>query len=427
MLKGGPIIHPDSRRSVSWTIVGVGYVAAGVALLAQHVLVPFGADAHMGLFTNGGDLDIYRHGGLQVLHGEPLYAAKIPPGGWFTYPPFAAITFVPLAILTFGVAKALWMLVSFTALVATIWRCATTLGWRPDRRLALLSVALGFVALDVQAVRGTLWQGQVNVVLMGLVVWDLTRPDGSRLRGWSVGVASGMKLTAIVFVPYLLLTRQWRAAATAGGAAALTVVLGWLTLPADSTAYWLHAVVQTDRVGPLAHVGNYSIGGVLATLAAPGPMPAGWWLVFVVLACALGFLAAQRAERSGHRLLAITITGLLSCMVPPLAWGHHWVWSVPLLAIMLDRVARTSGHVRETWAAATAAVYLLVFMWFTAWVYRAASGLEARHGTYAAAIGAAVAEMTKLEKFLLVVGHPALFAVVGCATLALTQRRNRPI
>ncbi|TPG27408.1 DUF2029 domain-containing protein [Mycobacterium hodleri] len=376
----------------------------------------------MGLLTNGGDLDIYRHGGLQVLHGEPLYAAKVPPGGWFTYPPFAAISFVPVALLTFGVAKGLWMSASFAALVATIWRCATTLGWRSDRRLALLSVALAVVALDIQAVRGTLWQGQINVVLMAIIVWDLTRPSGSRLRGWSVGVAAGMKLTAVVFVPYLLLTRQWRAAATAVSAGALTVLLGFLTLPADSAEYWWHAVVQTDRIGPLAHIGNYSFGGILATLSAPGPMPASWWAAAVVLACALGFSAAFLADRCGGRLLAVTIVGLLSCAIPPLAWGHHWVWTVPLLALLVDRVARTYGHARLRWAAATAVVYLLVFMWFTAWAYRVAIDRAAYVPSQAGAIGAAVDEMTKLERLLVVAGHPALFVVVACATLVATHR-----
>ena len=76
---------------MSWTAVVVAGLAAAVGVLVQQALVPFLAGSQMGLLTNGGDLDVYRHGGLQVLHGLPLYAAKVPPGGWFTYPPFAAI------------------------------------------------------------------------------------------------------------------------------------------------------------------------------------------------------------------------------------------------------------------------------------------------------------------------------------------------
>ena len=404
---------------MSCAVVGVAWLAAIVALLVQQALVPFGAQPRMGLLMGGGDLDVYRHGASQIVHGDPLYVAKVPPGGWFTYPPFAAIGFIPLAILNFGAAKALWMLVSFTALVATIWRGATTLGWRPDLRLAVLSVALGSVALDVQAVRGTLWQGQVNVVLMALIVWDLTRPRQSPLRGWSIGVAAGTKLTAIVFVPYLLVTRQWRAAANACGAAALTVVLSWVILPHDSADYWFHAIVQTDRVGPLDHVGNYSIGGILATLSAPEPMPSAWWLALVIVAGVLGYSAAHRAERNGHRLLAITIVGLYSCMVPPLAWGHHWVWTVPLLAVVLDRAARASGRARLVWATATAIVYFVVFMWFTAWVYREALALATDRPTFAAGMAATIDEMTTAERLLVVSAHPALFVAVCVATIAL--------
>jgi alpha-1,2-mannosyltransferase len=419
---GGDVIGPDPRRTASWTMVAVAGVLAAGALLAQHAMVPFGAQPHMGLLSGGGDLDIYRQGALRVLHRDPLYTSKVPPGGWFTYPPFAALVFVPLAVLNFTAAKGLWMLVSSAALVATIWRCATTLGWRPDRRLMLLSVAVGFVALDVQAVRGTLWQGQVNLILMALILWDLCRPGDSRWRGWSVGVAAGVKLTAIVFVPYLLVTRQWRAAVNACGAAALTVGLSWLILPSDSAGYWLHAVVRTDRIGPLAHVGNYSVGGILANLSAPAQMSTPWWIAGVCACGALGFYAARHAECAGYRLLAVTIVGLLSCTVPPLAWGHHWVWVVPLLVVTLDRVARTRGRMRLAWAAATASVYLLTFMWFTAWVYREADDLAAVYPTHAASLGAAIDEMTKMDRLFVVAVHPVLFVIVACAAVVLAGR-----
>jgi len=423
--KGGSISPPERRRTVSWAVVGFGCLAAVAALVVQQALLPFWAGSRMGLFTNGGDLDVYRHGARQVLNGQPLYTAKVASGGWFTYPPFAAIAFIPLALPSFGVARGLWMLVSFAALVVTTWRCATTLGWRPDRRLALLSLALGTVAIDDQAVRGTLWQGQVNLVLMAIVVWDLTRPNGSRLRGWSVGVAAGVKLTAVVFVPYLLVTRQWRAAATASGTAAFTVMLSWVILPANSADYWRSAVFRTDRIGPLNHPGNYSVGGILATLSAPSPMPVAWWLAGACLASALGLYAAHRADRTGNRLLAITIIGLLSCTVPPLAWGHHWVWAVPVLAVTLDRAARTSGRDRWAWAAATAAIYLVVFMWFTTWVYRETQHLVPRYPTIATAMSAAVGEMTTTETLLVVASHPALFLVVACSTIVAARDRRR--
>jgi hypothetical protein len=60
------------------------------------------------------------------------------------------------------------------------------------------------------------------------------------------------------------------------------LVRALLILPTDSAEYWLHAAFQTDRIGPLAHVGNYSVGGIVATVSAPGPMPVAWWLAATV-------------------------------------------------------------------------------------------------------------------------------------------------
>ncbi|MED5814657.1 glycosyltransferase 87 family protein [Mycolicibacterium sp. 050232] len=414
---------PHRVHAVSTQAVVIAWLGAAAMLVVHQILEPFTAGSHMGLFTNGGDLDVYRHGGQQLLDGRALYATELPGGGWFTYPPFAAIAFIPLALMSFPAAQAFWMAISFTALAMTIWRSATVLGYRTDLRLWLLTIALSLVAVDIEAVRGTLWQGQVNLLLMAVIVWDLTRRRSARLRGWSVGIAAGIKLTAVVFIPFLFLTRQWRAGFTALGTALATAVLTWCVLPTDSTAYWLHAVFQTDRIGPLTHPGNFSIGGILATLAAPAPMPTLWWLIAIGVAALLGFFAAQRAQRFGHPLLAITLIGMLSCTVPPLAWGHHWVWTVPLLAIVVDGAVRSTGLTRGVWAAGALVVYLAVFMWFAAWLYRTSHRLSAGYNTYVEALDAAIATMTKSEKLLVVSTNPILFVVTALATLALVHRR----
>ncbi|WP_445170576.1 glycosyltransferase 87 family protein [Mycolicibacterium sp. Dal123E01] len=415
---------PVAPRVVAPRWVFAACVLALIAVLIQQWLEPFTAGSHMGLLTNGGDLDIYRHGALQVLHGAALYANEIPRGGWFTYPPFAAVVFIPLEMLSFTAAKVVWMLISLGALAATIWRCARVVGYRRDWLLGVVSVAMAVVALDIEAVRGTLWQGQVNLVLMAIVVWDLTRPRDARFRGWSVGVAAGVKLTAVVFIPYLLVTRQWRASATAIGTTIATVVLMWVVLSGDSAQYWTHAVFQTDRIGPLDHPGNFSIGGILATLWAPDVMPTVGWLVGVLVAALVGYCAAYQADRADHRLLAVTITGLLSCTVPPLAWGHHWVWTVPLLAIAVDGIARSGGRRRWMWAATTLAIYVVSFMWFNAWLYRTSARLAADYPTYVGALDAAIGQMTRGDKLLAVGTHPLLFFVVAIVTVAAATRQH---
>lgn len=317
---------------------GVALVAGVIAFTVQAILIPLRAAPQFGLLANQSDLEIYRSGALQVLHNASLYLEPVPPGGWFTYPPFAAIVFMPLAWMPLAAAQSLVFVVSCAALWVTMWRCSRVLGYRGDRNLAVTCLGLSLLAVDLESVRGTLWQDQINLILMAVIVWDLTRPKSARWRGWTVGLATGVKLTAVVFLPYLLFTKQWRAALSATVFGAATVLIAWIAVPADSREYWLHAVHDVDRIGPVTHPLNQSINGVLANLWAPESPPAPVWILLVILAAVLGYGAAVKARRAGRDLLGIVIVGLLACVTPPLAWSHHWVWIAPLLIILLHNV-----------------------------------------------------------------------------------------
>jgi alpha-1,2-mannosyltransferase len=151
-------------------------------------------------------------------------------------------------------------------------------------------------------------------------------------------------------------------------------------------------------------------------------MPSVWWLLAVAVAGLLGYYAAYRAEAMARSLAAVTIIGLLSCTVPPLAWGHHWVWTVPLLAITSDLIVRSTGISRRAWIGATAGIYLAAFMWFNAWLYRTALHLNRQYPTYVAALDAAIEHMTRSDKLLAVGTHPLLFFVVAAAAIILASR-----
>lgn len=93
------------------------------------------------------------------------------------------------------------------------------------------------------------------------------------------------------------------------------------------------------------------------------------------------------------------------------------MWTVPLLAVTLDRAVRTRGPVRWAWVASTLAIYSIAFMWFNAWLYKTSHSLSTHYPTYVAALDAAIAQMTTTDKMFTVASHPALFAAVSIATL----------
>ena len=171
------------------------------------------------------DLRVYVAAGRAALHSPAmLYTWQMMPGFRFTYTPFAAVVFAAGAWLPWGVQAWLMTAASVAALGLAVWCTLTALaravgGARASERGAggrLGTVlAVTAVALWTEPVQRALHLGQVELLLMALVIWDLCQPGRRWWQGAGVGLAAGIKLVPLIFIPYLLLTRQYRQAAAA--------------------------------------------------------------------------------------------------------------------------------------------------------------------------------------------------------------------
>jgi alpha-1,2-mannosyltransferase len=359
---------------------------AGAALLVA-VLAVYLADlvTHLSAMTAMRDLVVYRNGGLIVRHIAPAYDGHrtSPLYDWtgqngvkFTYPPFAAVIFAVASVLPWTLLRWAMTVASLAALGLSLWITFGALGYR-SRRSVRLGATLGVtgLALLTEPVQQTLALGQVNLLLMLLVVADLLTAGalapGNRTRWWygvGIGIAAGVKLTPLIFIPYLLLVRKYRQAATAAAAFVVTVLLGWALLPRDSRTYWVDGLfLKANRIVFLGTRGNQSLRGILTRLAgsvASGTAP---WLVAAILVGIIGLLAAAALYRAGHPvpgMLACALTGLL---VSPLSWDHHWVWVAPGIALLAHLGARAAGVVRAAWWAAAAGLVLVFGAWPEFW------------------------------------------------------------
>ena len=152
-----------------------------------------------------------------------------------------------------------------------------------------------------EPVQRELYLGQVELVLMGLVVWDLCQPDRRRWKGAAVGLAAGIKLVPLLFIVYLLLTRRFRAALVACGSFLATVVVGFIALPRPSVAWWLRLdFLQAGRTGFVGDQQNQSLRGIITRFAGSvdgGQVP---WLIAGVIVAAVGLAAAVVLYNSGR-------------------------------------------------------------------------------------------------------------------------------
>ena len=344
----------------------VGFVIAGIlAVWFQHVLIPY-TEPYWGLFGNFLDLDVYRAGAQVVLDGGDLYEAKLLGQMDFTYAPISVLLFIPFAWMSAGFAHLLWTVGIFVALYLTVMLGFRSLGHDATWRLRAVAGSIVAVSALLEPVRSTIWFGQINVFLMLLIVADLLRPEGSRLRGIGAGIAAGIKLTPLIFGAYLLVTRQWKAAVTMTAAVAGSVALGFALMPTASSKFWFGTMFDSDRVSSPQTVGNQSIRGALANFGHTDHPSTALWLALSIPLVLLAGWAAMAAHRRGQELLALSIVGMASCAVSPVAWSHHWVWVVPLLVVVIHQISeKLSGAWRWTLVALTVGGVLAAVAWRT--------------------------------------------------------------
>ncbi|GGC62944.1 DUF2029 domain-containing protein [Hoyosella rhizosphaerae] len=309
---------------------GALLVGAVGAVLFHIFVVPFGAQ-HWGLFNNMLDVNVYAAGGLAVLENRTLYAGPVYGPMPFTYPPFSALLFTGLALMDQTVLQILWTVATVAALYATVVLCWKSLGYRIGQSLLLAAVPMTIIATVLEPVRTTLWYGQINIFLMLLIVWDLTRPQGGLLRGIGVGIAAGIKLTPGFFFVYLALTRQWRTLYVSIVALLGTIVVAAAVIPRDSWTFWRGTLFESERIGQINAPANQSITGVLAQIFNTTEPPKAIVGIVTLAVLVLALVAIWLAHRADQHLLAITLAGLTASMVSPFSWGHHWVWFVPLI------------------------------------------------------------------------------------------------
>jgi alpha-1,2-mannosyltransferase len=316
------------------------------------------------------DIDVYRMGGRAWLDNQPLYAdgamfetragLELP----FTYPPLAAIFFAPFALLPLSVAGAVITVTTFVLLIVStvivltrldVWprsTVATEATWLRRSWLAAAIVAPAVVYLE--PIRANFEFGQINVVLMTLVIADCVPRKTPWPRGTLLGVAIALKLTPAVFLLYFVLRRDTRTLLVTAASAVVATLVGFVFAWHDSWEYWTDTVRNTDRIGTATLNTNQNIAGALARLG----LGEGERFVLWALACftVLGVTiwAARRLLRTSGAarpttpdegpVLALICVAMFGLVVSPVSWSHHWVWALPTM-IVCGVVAYRHRHV----------------------------------------------------------------------------------
>jgi alpha-1,2-mannosyltransferase len=347
------------RRAVAW------WTAAAVLVFGIGLVAGKGGNPLI-------DLKVYRDGGISFMKDLPLYTSRFPhplsgPDLPFTYPPFAAVVFSVLGFVGYYLAAVLMVAIGFTALTWTVYlvlrnRAGSRFLPRPTPRVL---VTLTLVSLVMEPISSTFLHGQINLLLMGLVVTDALGPKTRIPRGVLAGIAAAIKLTPAVFLLYFVARRQWKTAsnmvAAFIGATSLSIILA----PRDSEAYWTATVFDPTRIGDLGYAANQSLRGGLHRLGGlPGlamsvKTEEHLWLGLSMIVIGLAYAGARRAVKRGDTVCALAVVAACQLLISPVSWSHHWVWIAPMLLPFAIQILRGRERLKIAGLGLLSVVFLI--------------------------------------------------------------------
>jgi hypothetical protein len=263
---------------------------------------------------------------------------------YYTYPPFFAWAFGPMTHLQPRVAYFAWRSLSTLMLLLAIYLALVSL--QTDVGLGTFVVA-AVGGLSFFPFSEVLYDGQVGCLI--LFLWSLGFYFLQKRKAeWSAAwfaVGSLVKITPGIVVPMMLLRRQWRWLISYGVAGALLVLV---TLPRVGwNAYWIYAtkffpVLSAGVEGyPLKSMGtvlrNLYLGRAILSPTDPWQVPASFRALISLANLALLIIVVFylfKNRGSSPKVLAqeFAIFALVSLMISPITWRHHYVIAIlPLL------------------------------------------------------------------------------------------------
>jgi dolichol-phosphate mannosyltransferase len=261
---------------------------------------------------------------------------------WNLNPPHLHLLVLPLASLSPSTAYLVWVGGGLACLALTLYLIWQQCGIRlaPENWLLPIIALLAFAGTGA-----ALWTAHISYVLFLMVTlaWLAARRGRWGLVGLYLGLGIALKAFLLFLVPYLVLTRRWRALAGVAIAVGLCFGLGWLIFGSANYHDWRERLATADSWAwmPL----NCSLLGMLSRTFTPNPLYAPLaqvsastltWL-WLCLGVPLGLLTQgvvllDLSPRGIDRAFALLLVGAL--LLSPLGWAYYyWLPLGPVLVL----------------------------------------------------------------------------------------------
>ena len=345
----------DITRALAWGLVFVVWVAFA-QVYARMIRLTITDPTHS-------DFTIFYYTSRMVADGLPMYGLSPARYGvtWAAdhlgnlNPPHIQLLLLPLGHLSYRAALAWFVLINGACLAWALWLIARELkvAWSWTRFWGWGALTLSCAAFTTVAVTCEL---TFMLMLPFTLAWCAWRRGRWTAAGAWLGACASAKLFLLLFLPFLLWQRRWRAAAAFVGTAGVLVVAGGALFGSGVYLQW---AATLGRVGWWWIPMNASWQG-FASRALDGsatitPVVDAAFLVRPVAAVgaavvALASLAAATRDRDAEARSASFLVVLLGAILAsPLGWVYYLPLAYgPMLGWLLANGVRRLAPV---WAA----------------------------------------------------------------------------
>lgn len=266
----------------------------------------------------GADLNVYLRGASAVSQGL-LYAPAV--GQWsYNYPASSLFFLGPLHWIP--MVEWAWLVASGAMVAVSAWLVLRSANPVAQPWSVILIAGLTVVSWPAT---DALLLGQVAPLIVILVVVDELALSRTRAHGLLVGLAAAVKLTPLIFIPWLWVSGRRRAALTATSAFGLLTLASMILWPSQAPHFLSSIAGQDISYSP----SNVSVWASAHRFGAPA------WLGLVLTALVLTVVltVAARAQSSAP-VSSFLVVGCASAAAAPIGWEHGWIW-LPLLVVAL--------------------------------------------------------------------------------------------
>lgn len=309
---------------------------------------------------SGNDFTSYLLSARALSTGDNPYETKSPFP--YVYPLLLAVVLRPALWIPYGLAVALWWLMSVWALHVAVRALLEPAGLR------LTSVAQAFLFFFMLApIQGTLLNGQVNFQVLALLVFFYRALEKRAVLAAAGFLALGIaiKLVPLALLPFLAVRREVRALLLSALVAGLLSVGPYLSVGERLWEFYAHYggtfLLHQAMLSEAAPKVSFSLQRMLAA-AFPALSGSPWPSVLALLTAASALLIAEKAASRRGRTAqkdawAFSLYLVAIPLVTPLSRVHHLVLLIPAACLLTLSTPRRRG-----WLA------VIALFWLSFWL-----------------------------------------------------------